>query len=397
MHYIANLIFGEILDVSFQVIPERPHLKATDTVLQYGGASGATIPACGLLEDSFGIRKIITPDENGINGDLLAGAFWWATGYVYQCEPQYDQHGRYDFASYPHIQQHLHNKPWVHIYAHKIAELLQLPLPKRIEKKPQISFDIDHPWLFNQKPIGVTAGSLLKKISKADLQAVQNQLRSLFTQKDPAHTFDTIFELTNPKQSTFFFLIERRHAYDTRHTWRNKAYRSLIQDIHRRGYTIGIHPSYLTYLSPDHIKEETERLAQIIGEPVTHSRMHFLKYRQPATFRALIAAGIRHDYTVGFYHDTGFAYGLARSFYWFDLEKNERTILRLHPTHMMDRTFLSYLNVAPEEAEKRAQALHKTISKIDGEMLMLFHNESLSDFGEWKEWAKAIKAMLMIT
>ena len=382
MRYAAKLLFSELLGLEWTFVTKA---RENQPFIQYGGRPqpGALlhIPDSGFLQKTTLEPKAMPQD------DLLAAAFWWASGYAFQAVPKYDQHGRYDFARYSHIAEGLHRQPQVHVIAEFLGKKLYAHFP--LKKRPfstEYTFDIDHPWLFKYKPLHVSLGSLGKQLIRGEFGLFAEQLAVLFGKKDPNDVFDELFRRFNPKSTRLFFLIERRHANDTRHTWRNPAMRRLIKRAHNKGFGIGIHPSYTTFLQPGLIKEEIERLSDIIGEQVVHSRMHFLRYRQPETFRALIAAGIRHDYTTGLYHDVGFPYGMAQPFNWFDLEKNEETELMLHPTSLMDRTLLSYMQLGPDEAVVRYEAMKEEVQKHHGTFIPLFHNEVLSDHGEWKGW-----------
>jgi hypothetical protein len=387
MRYAAKLLFQELLGLDWEFVQEVPEGR---TYIQYGGDPQPQallyIPASGLLERKS-IEVSILPGE-----DLLAKAFWWATGYAYQATPRYDANRRYHFANYEHIAAGLHRQPQVHLLAAKLEESLKAHFPvKRKEFETEITFDIDHPWRYKNKPVHVTAGSLVKKLFRGNVLGFMHQASVILGKKDPNDVFDELFQHFPPETTRLFFLIERRHPNDTRHTWRNPAMQKLIRRAHGMGFGIGIHPSFITYLQADLIKEEIDRLTDIIGEEVTHSRMHFLRYRQPETFRALLKAGIKHDYTTGLYHDTGFPYGMAQPFNWFDLEKNRETELLLHPTSLMDRTLLSYMQLSPQEAVAHYTRMQKEVELHHGTFIPLFHNEVLSDHGEWKGWRKLAK------
>lgn len=388
MRYAAKLLFKELLGLEWKFVQEVPE---GSPFIQYGGAKDGQallyIPASGLLERKS-IDPVSLPED-----DLLAVAFWWATGYAYQAAPRYDVNRRYRFESYEHIAAGLHRQPQVHLLAARLEEALKAHFTiRRKAFTTELTFDIDNPWMYKNKPLHVTAGGLLKKLFRGKVLGFVNQATIILGRKDPNDVFDELFSTFPPESTRLFFLIERRHPNDTRHTWRNPAMQKLIKRAHDAGFGIGIHPSFTTYLQADLLKEETDRLSRIIGEEVKHSRMHFLRYRQPETFRALLKAGIRHDYTTGLYHDTGFPYGMAQPFFWFDLEKNKETELQLHPTAVMDRTLLSYLQLTPREAVEHYNHMRTEVRKYHGTFIPLFHNEVLSDHGEWKGWRTLAKS-----
>ncbi|MFK7969264.1 MAG: polysaccharide deacetylase family protein [Bacteroidia bacterium] len=398
LHYVCQVLFKDLLGVDFQLIDSVDAIPKGEPFLAYTHQSPQQaryhINPCGLLADEFGLEPCANPDEQGIAGDPLAAIFWWITGFPYQSEPCYDKHGRYDFAQYAHIQAGQHHAPQVYHFANLIRE--KMGIPKHPMKKPTgtVTIDVDQPWLFKHKPLGIQIGSIGKHLLKGDIQGAWRHFQTMLGGKDPNDTFDTIFQHTAPKYTRFFCLLERRHPNDTRHTWRNPAMNTLIRRIQAKGYGLGIHPSYTCYLRPDFIQEEIDHLTQITKTDTTHNRMHFLRYRQPETLRALISSGIRHDYSTGLYHDTGFVYGVAQPFPWFDLEQNEATELMLHPTIAMDRTLVDYLKLSPKEALGRVESLMNITKSVGGEFVLLIHNDSLSEFAEWKGWRSSIIEIL---
>jgi hypothetical protein len=97
---------------------------------------------------------------------------------------------------------------------------------------------------------------------------------------------------------------------------------------------------------------------------------------------------------MGYSSQTGFRAGIARSFNFFDLLKNEITNIRIHPFIIMDRTLLSYMKLSPDEAINEFKYFTDIIRNIGGEFICLWHNESLSDWGEWKGWQRVFKEMV---
>ena len=135
------------------------------------------------------------------------------------------------------------------------------------------------------------------------------------------------------------------------------------------------------------LQKEKKRLEEIIGKEVIKSRQHFLMLKFPETYRNLLKAGIKEDYTMGYADDIGFRASIATPFPWFDLMENAPTDLMIHPFQVMDGTLnFLYLGLSKEEALSQTKTMIKTTQKARGTFCLLWHNSTLSDLDEWNGW-----------
>ena len=170
---------------------------------------------------------------------------------------------------------------------------------------------------------------------------------------------------------------------------------SLIKDISSKAVT-GIHPSFASNQMPEKITVEKKRLKEITGDEVTKSRQHFLKLRFPDTYRNLLAAGITDDYTMGFAEDIGFRAGLCTPFLWYDLKEEKQTGLTVHPFAVMDGTLNNYLKLSPEQAVEKVKGIIQEVKNVKGEFITIWHNETLSDWREWKGWRDVYEKIIKL-
>ena len=101
---------------------------------------------------------------------------------------------------------------------------------------------------------------------------------------------------------------------------------------------IGIHPSYASNESFNILEIEKNRLENIIKKEVKLSRQHFLKLDIPKTYRNLLELSITDDYTMGYASHLGFRASICTPFYFYDLELESSTIMKVHPFSVMDAT-----------------------------------------------------------
>ncbi|NJN34523.1 MAG: hypothetical protein HC817_09980 [Saprospiraceae bacterium] len=82
-----------------------------------------------------------------------------------------------------------------------------------------------------------------------------------------------------------------------------------------------------------------------------------MKLNLPETYRTLLENGIEADFSMGYADDIGFRAGIATSFFWFDLGRNEPTALKIFPFAVMDVTLKEYLKLSPDEAIETVRSI----------------------------------------
>jgi hypothetical protein len=223
---------------------------------------------------------------------------------------------------------------------------------------------------------------------KGDWPQVRNRWQVQFQgQEDPFFTFPLLRKLheTTGVRPRIFWLLADSSREDINPSWKLSAYQQLIREVSAWS-DAGIHPSYYSWQTDRIIQRDKKRLEAISGAAITHSRQHFLRLRLPDTYRALRAAGIRHDYTMGFASEPGYRAGTAVPFLWYDLEREEVTELWIHPFVVMDVTLRRYRGYAAQEAATVLQEMKHYCQKEALPFCTLWHNSSFSNLHGWGGW-----------
>ena len=420
LKYTLDLIFNHLLGVDYMIIPvnqyqsdfQKPVINYTQLIFP----DVFTIPNTGLLKENeiqpvdIRIKKrdipylfsfSVSASSYQVDFDLFSAVFYLVSDYEKYAEKHLDQYHRYDQPRYESSQLGLSEIPLVHWYCELLWERLKqfyppeyLPERRKNQFSDLITFDIDFPWKYKYKGLKFTLGGLARDLVKGKWNNVTSRISTILTGKDPNDTYELIFNHCPPEKTIFFFLIDRNSEHDSRFTYQNPHVRKLIRQIREKGYRTGIHPSFTSYINKKRIQSEARHLEDIVEIPIADSRQHFLRYALPDTFRFLIEAGMKTDYTLCLFHTGGFPCGMARPFYWYDLENDTQTDLLLVPSIVMDRTLQQYMGLSPIEAVERIRKLRQVCQEINGQFTLLLHNDVLSEEEEWKGWREPILEIL---
>jgi hypothetical protein len=261
------------------------------------------------------------------------------------------------------------------------------------------TFDVDHAYAFRGKGVWKNAVGLLKN-GLNDPERFQSRIAFLRgKQPDPYDTYGYILQVCHSLGLKPLFFIQMgsyANGYDVNLNFRHSEGRNLIRFLAREA-RVGLHPSFASNQNSDLLRREYDLLSDIVGEPVRAARQHFLMLRFPDTYRRLEALGIREDYSMGWPSHTGFRAGTCRPFRWYDIRRELFSELTVFPFACMDGTLHEYLKLSPEQALNRAESLIHTTRKHQGVFVPLWHNHTVNNRFEWKEWQAVFEQMLALS
>lgn len=332
--------------------------------------------------------------------DPLASIFYMLSLYDEYINDDTDHHGRhlinnniaYKYGWY----KQLNCERWAISFINYLQRINNIKLTyEQIKFNFTPSFDIDHAYAFLHRSKLRTVLSQTKDfLSQNKINAKLRKSVLAGISKDPYDTFDYIISLNQQNiKPIVFWLLGDYAKYDRNIYYENEHQKNLILKMDKHTL-LGLHPSYKSNEHSKILKTEKQRLENIIQKPIKRSRQHFLKLNTPKTYRNYLNTGIEHDYTLGFAQETGFRAGTVRPFYWFDLSKNEKTNLIIHPFSYMDGTYLEYKNMSVENAKADMQKLMKEVKTYGGDFICIWHNETIGDYGKWEGWKSLLEATI---
>ncbi len=331
--------------------------------------------------------------------DPFAASFYLVTRYEEYLERQFGKHRRYPARHSILFRTNAIEVPVVNHWARLIATKLRQHDATFPKFEPKFNFlttiDVDNAWAFRNKSLGRLIGSSCRSALRGDFHEIKHRINVWSGRDtDPYDTYDYIRSKYEqiPDHLHFFFLLGKTGVHDRNVSAQNKELRELIRSLNQN-FKVGIHPSYRSNRRKSELIKERTVLEEILGKEVRSSRQHYLKLIFPSTYRRLIKAGIREDYTLGYSECVGFRAGIASPFYFYDLLDDSRTNLKLIPFQSMDISLRDYMGKTPEEALDILKKMMLEVKECGGTFISLWHNESLSDKGKWKGWRQVFEEL----
>jgi len=416
--YTLDFIFKDYLKVEYELTNNKIKFRDYDKIkILYGdncSVDAFVIPADNLLfETDIHPLKLTVEEINGnkvlfpansqktnFPFDIFAAVFYQLSRY----EEYHYNLGKNQF-HFPAVESIAYknqflNLPIVHIWIEELAKTIKNKFPEFEFSYPQYSFlptfDIDNAYAYLYKGFWRTVGATVKSAILFRLSDYFARWFTLFhVQKDKYDSYAYIKQLIdeNDFQPIWFILLGDYGKFDKNISYRNLEFRNLILELSQK-YQIGIHPSFASNDVKEQLSTEIHRLEQMVGKKINKSRQHFLRMKLPVTYRKLIEAGITEDYSLGYAEEIGFRAGVALPFYFFDIEQNKKTNLKIIPFQTMDVTLRRYKQYSIEESKNVLETLIKITRKYHGTFVSLWHNESLGMDNYWMGWKSVFEKML---
>ncbi len=419
LKYIFNLFVGDLMGFSFKITNNKEEFKS------YGGAKltyadhpvenepfifaekllfekGIEDQQLGMIEWEGNKAFYATHPKYSIPFDVFAASFFLVSRYEEYLPHMRDSHDRYnDMESLAYTRGFLH-KPLVNIWAKKVREILlqHYPVLKYTPRKYKYisTVDIDNAFAYLEKGVMRTMGAYARSLIEFNFQQIAERTKVITrVAHDPYDTYEFMLDLHKEHKvnAIYFFLLGEYGENDKNVSVDNRKFQSLIKSLADYAET-GIHPSYGSNKKPGRLQKEVQLLSRILKREVTKSRQHFLKLRMPDTYRQLINVDITDDYTMGYANNIGFRASICTSFYFYDLDLEEQTNLKVHPFAAMDATFRYYLKVEPHQVIDMIKPLIAEVKAVDGTFISLWHNESLSENYIWKGYKDIYREMVKL-
>lgn len=327
--------------------------------------------------------------------DIFAASFYLISRYEEYLPHEKDEYGRYAYTNSLAWKENFLQIPIINVWLQEFKKSLQKKFPPLTFNHKSFRFiptyDIDIAYSYLYKGWKRNLGGLLKSITNGEFSTAKERIAVLRRKKiDPFDAYewlDSLHLYCRVKPYYFFLVAQEQKEYDKNISPGEMAMQELIQ-YHASGNFIGIHPSWQSGDNKNLLKEEIEWLEYIAEKKVVHSRQHYIRFTLPETYRQLLSAGIQKDFSMGYGSINGFRASVASSFFWYDLQKEEQTVLQIFPFCFMDANSFYEQKLTVQQAMEELLHYYRLIKKLNGLMITIWHNTFLGtdkQFAGWKE------------
>ncbi|MBK6564365.1 MAG: polysaccharide deacetylase family protein [Saprospiraceae bacterium] len=424
LEYVLEFIFSHVWQEEIKFLKSNEIEKTFHPCIFYGFPAVTennnlkiNIPSSGILYEK-GVRtqeiKVVKDSITGLPYffetdnkedydfpfDLFALIFYLLSRYEEYLPAEKDQYGRYistnsisvknEFVQTPIIDQ------WLSVFKQKIENITGKPIGVKQKFSLFPTIDIDIVWAYANKGLSMWKG-ILKDIVLAKFTAISFRYKSYINpDSDPFFTFDYLEnKLHNCRNNTIWFILYSKNP-DSKDVNHNRSLTSF--DDWLKKFTVkksvGIHPSFQSHSSLSTLMEEKNSLEASIHQKLEKSRQHYILFSMPETYKNLIKAGIKEDYSMGFPEQIGYRAGTGFSFFWYDLHTEEQTELMVHPFQIMDVTMKKYKNWTPEQAITEIKNIMVTARKASSPVRFIWHNSSFYSGNGWNNWEKVFETII---
>jgi len=213
------------------------------------------------------------------------------------------------------------------------------------------------------------------------------------TSSNPCWNFREILKLEerHGAKSSFYFKATLKDSVDWAYDIEDvKDELNYITDM---GWEVGLHGGYCSYNDHKELKNEKERLEKALGKKVNGTRMHYLRFNVPDTWRLLADLGFKYDITFGYPDMVGFRNGMCHPFKPYDLEEKKEVDIFEIPLTVMDVALFGNMHLHPNEAWIIMKYLIDVTERNKGVITILWHNTTFDSIF-WGEWAKFYERIL---
>lgn len=414
LKYILNQLLHNRLGISFKITDNPEYFrKSPSRRINYGDQviEGCfNVPAIPLLfqETITEQNPVVKPSEvwrfevfhqpfkdipdlrqttTMLSFDVFAASFFLLSRYEEYLPGIRDEHNRYRAKDSLAFRAGFLDIPLIDCWVEQLKPLLKKQYPDlhfHTSNYHQINtIDVDyaykywgHSWYARGRKFW---GSLLR--GKPDFRCIR------LPKQDPYNTFDWMIEQAgNSHAETLFFLLLANYGGHDKNIPPLSRKMKLLSSKLAERFICGIHPSYRAAFSNRLYKREHYLFVNLMEQPATHSRHHFLKIKVPESYRKMLAFGVEKDYTMGYSTATGFRASTSFPFQLFDLHENKTLNVLVYSPCVMDVVLKNILQLSPSEAIQKIRKLRQEVQQVHGTFVSIWHNSSFDRSQGWGGW-----------
>jgi hypothetical protein len=233
--------------------------------------------------------------------------------------------------------------------------------------------------MYKRKGFFRTLAGLASSISSGKFKDAADRLKVISGMKaDPLDTYEEQLALHKKYNlSTIYFVLFADYDTNDRNIpVNNRHFNVLIKSI--GDYCrIGIHTSFASLRSPEKLAQEFRRLSAVLNKEITSTRQHFHVLKMPLTYRSFVNKDVENDYSMGYAVTPGFRAGIADPFYFYDLDIEVETNMKVWPYAIVDKGLEHGYGM-----ERSFKPIIEQVKAVNGTLMLVWNNESLAHKGQ---------------
>jgi len=417
--YVFNLIFKDCLGLNFTLTNQIDEFVAFDgsklsytnqnIISEFHISAHTLLFESGIKEQTIQIHNhpiylkyFFSTIHSVVPFDLFAASFYLVSRYEEYLPFLPDAFNRFDAINSLAYQYDFLRIPLVNLWITEFEKILTQKFPYLQITHKKYSYtstiDIDNAYKYQEKGVMRSIGGYVKSIVKFDKDDLKQRTYVLLRwEKDPFDSYDYQLEIQKKYQLKviYFFLLGDYGINDKNHPSNNYGFQQLIK--HLSDYAIpGIHPSFGSNDNVNQVRVEINRLAKITHRDIYNSRQHFSMLKFPDTYATLLELGITDDYSMGYSNFNGFRASFCLPFYWYDLDDELETGLKIHP-FCLSETSLRFKDLAtPQSIGTLAKPIMDEVKKYNGELVTIFHNDTIGTATDWVAWKQVYEEIVRL-
>jgi hypothetical protein len=325
----------------------------------------------------------------GTGVDVVAGTFFWLSGWHEYTVRTRDRHGRFPYEASLQHRWDLAEEPVVDIYRRWLKyRLRSIDVSVEMRSWNGASWAVcpthDIDYLRKWRP-GIVYRELVEYLllNRGDHSSAERWERlgklagSVRQGRDPFRfSWEEMHrrEKEHEIRATYFVKTGAHGPYDVSGYCSSGYLQQRITQLIADGFEVGLHPSYHAATHGKYMKQEQEALREMTGQSVRTVRQHYLRYQPPLTTRLHSSLGFQIDSSMAFAERIGFRRGTCLPYRYFDIIDNEATEVWSFPLAVMDSTFFGYGSKTPAAACEDTRGLLDTCREFGGVCVLLWHN-----------------------
>ena len=240
-------------------------------------------------------------------------------------------------------------------------------------------------------------------------ESLENITNSMFSSEDPYHRIEDWLKVEQEvgARSTFFFAPEHVlkshftdcwYKYDDKLRFEGKkiTVAELMSELNRRGWEIGLHPSWHSYNSVDEMKYQKEQIEKVLDCEIVSVRQHCLHFDNRITPSIQEAAGFKYDSTLGFNDNIGFRRGTSYAYPLYNIENNKILPVWELPLIIQDGAMFNHrkgMRLDKVKALEYIQMITEKVKEVGGILTLLWHPHLIVDEIIWDTFQEALKIL----